>query len=347
VSHPESRWLMRAEIANLLDVEGDVLGTLGPYAQESIAAAASARRLFGHADVDRSGLLVGSEIEKVGGARVDFDGDGRVTLAELARAAEDYKGSAVLESEPIADPEERVSPDGDLSRLLDGIDPFDFERKKDGQLDRKEAERAVFAALDLDGSKRLDLHELSRHPGPLRELRFGDRAGLARFEALDRSGGGSIGPREFTLRDEDWRLLDRDDDGFCQLDPTRFASRRAREVVSRDTEWPSRRRGPRLDLPPGSSVESICEGLDADGDGQLTKRECRRRPLLFAQLDVDRSSIVEPDELERAEAVLLRWGVESGPDDFFTRWDLDGSGRVDEDEVSSVVWTLLERRGRR
>ena len=102
-----------------------------------------------------------------------------------------------------------------------------------------------------------------------------------------------------------------------------------------------------MDLPPGSSVESICEGLDADGDGQLTKRECRRRPLLFAQLDVDRSSIVEPDELERAEAVLLRWGVESGPDDFFRRWDLDGSGRVDEDEVSSVVWTLLERRGRR
>ncbi|MDB4559429.1 hypothetical protein N9293_00880, partial [Planctomycetota bacterium] len=106
------------------------------------------------------------------------------------------KGSAVLESEPIADPEERVSPDGDLSRLLDGIDPFDFERKKDGQLDRKEAERAVFAALDLDGSKRLDLHELSRHPGPLRELRFGDRAGLARFEALDRSGGGGRLARE-------------------------------------------------------------------------------------------------------------------------------------------------------
>ncbi|MGB0332894.1 MAG: hypothetical protein ACPGPE_13880, partial [Planctomycetota bacterium] len=175
----------------------------------------------------------------------------------------------------------------------------------------------------------------------------GDRAGLERFEALDRSGGGSIGPREFSLRDEDWRLLDRDDDGFCQLDPTRFASRRDRGEVPRDTEWPTRRRGPRMDLPPGSTVETICAGLDADGDGQLTKRELRRRPLLFTQLDVDRSSIVEADELERAEAVLLRWGVESGPDDFLTRWDLDGSGKVDEDEVSSVVWTLLERRSQR
>ena len=345
VSHPESRWLMRSEIEKLLDVEGDVLGTLGPYAQESIAAAASARRLFSHADGDRSGLLVGEEIAKVGGATIDLDGDGRVTLAELARTAEEYRGSAVIQAEPIPDPEERVSPDGDLARLLDSVDPFEFERKKDGRLDRKEAERAVFGALDLDGNNRLDLHELSRHPGPLRELRFGDRAGLERFEALDRSGGGSIGPREFTLRDEDWRLLDRDADGFCQLDPTRFASRRDRGEVPRETEWPTRRRGPRMDLPPGSTVESICAGLDADGDGQLTKRELRRRPLLFAQLDVDRSSIVEPDELERAEAVLLRWGVESGPDDFRTRWDMDGSGKVDEDEVSSVVWTLLGRRG--
>ena len=102
-----------------------------------------------------------------------------------------------------------------------------------------------------------------------------------------------------------------------------------------------------MDLPPGSTVETISAGLDADEDGQLTKRELRRRPLLFAQLDVDRSSIVEPDELQRAEAVLLRWGVESGPDDFLTRWDLDGSGKVEADEVSSVVWTLLERRSRR
>ena len=347
VSHPRSRWLMREEIGRLLAVEGDTLGTLGPYAQESIAAAASARRMFAHADGDGSGLLVGDEIAAVGGERNDLDGDGRVTLAELARAAEQYGRTVVLETDPITAPEERVRPDGDLARLLDGIDPFEFEKKKDGRLERKEMERAVFAALDLDGDRRLDLHELSRHPGPLRELRFGDRAGLARFEALDRSGGGTIGPREFSLRDEDWVLLDPDGDGACQLDPTRFAGRRARDEVPRDVEWPTRRRGPRLDLPPAATVESICAGLDANGDGQLTKRELRRRPMLFAQLDVDRSSIVEADELERAEGVLLRWGVESSPDDFLTRWDLDGSGRVDEDEVSPVVWTLLGRRGAR
>ena len=55
----------------------------------------------------------------------------------------------MLETDPITAPEERVRPDGDLARLLDGIDPFEFEKKKDGRLERKEMERAVFAALEV------------------------------------------------------------------------------------------------------------------------------------------------------------------------------------------------------
>ncbi|MEM1450828.1 MAG: hypothetical protein AAGI22_17035 [Planctomycetota bacterium] len=347
VSHPESRWLLKGEIGDILDVDGEALGTIGPYAQESIAAASSARRLFARADADRSGLLVAEERSKVGGDAVDRDGDGRVTLAELANFAEETGRTVLLPRAIDLGPEGRVAPDGDLARLLDVVDPFDFDKKKDGRLDRTETERAFFAALDLDGSGRLDVHELSRHPGPLRELRFGDRAGLSRFSKLDRSGGGSIGPREFDLRDEDWAALDPNGDGFCQLDPTETRIRRSRDQVMPEREWPLTRRFPVFDLPPGSKAASILAGLDRDGDGQLSKREMRKRPRLMAQLDVDRSSTIEPDELARAEELLLRWGVEGAPDDFFARWDLDRDGEVADDEVAPVVQTLLRRRPRR
>ena len=67
----------------------------------------------------------------------------------------------------------------------------------------------------------------------------------------------------------------------------------------------------------------------------------------MAQLDVARSSTLEPDELARAEELLLRWGVEGAPNDFFARWDLDRDGEVADDEVAPVVQTLLRRRPRR
>ncbi|MEM9801201.1 MAG: hypothetical protein AAGA20_12820 [Planctomycetota bacterium] len=347
VSHPESRWLLRREIERVLDVPATELGTVGPYWQESIAAASSARRMFARADVDRSGLLVGDEIAAVGGGAVDADGDGRVTLSELAEHGRMTGRTAVVPAEPIVAPESRAEPGGDLARLLDGIDPFEYERKKDGRLDRGEAERAVFAALDLDASGKLDVHELSRAPGPLRDLRFGDRVSDETFGDVDVSGSGTIGPREFHLRDEDWAVLDRDGDGVCQLDPEVFETRRDRNVGTPENEWPTQRRFPQLYLPPGTTVASLSAALDADGDGELSRRELRKAEDLARALDRDRSSIVEADELASAEELLRRWGVESVPDAFDDRWNLDGSREVDDDELAPLVRTLLRRRGRR
>ena len=355
VSHPKSRWLMRSEIERTLSVTGEQLGSSSPYAQESIAAASSARVMFARADSDRSGLLTGDEMKLVGGPGVDADGDGRVTLFELAKLTE-APGESVAESPAMEDDSEpeseltrrrsdpRVGIDGDLSRLLDGIDPFDFERKKDGKLDAKEFKAAYFAALDLVADGRLTIHEISRQPGAQRNLRFGDDIGERSMAKLDDSGGGTLSLREFTVADADWSALDVNGDGFIQLDAVRTEARTGRGTDLVPTEWPTRRRYGFVPLPPGMTSEELVAALDKSGDGALTKRELSKRPDLFQVLDTDRSTIVEADEVERGARLGAQRGVEALPDGFLRRWDLDGDGEVEIGEVPVVLWTLLSSR---
>jgi len=340
VSHPGSRWLMRGEIEAVLAVEADALGTIGYYDQPSVASASSARSILARADRDLSGVLTGDELESAVVKAVrsaDRDGDGRITLAELDAFAATGEGRTdVLEPEAaFADgPGGRVGRDGDLARLLDGIDPFEFDRRGDGVLDRRETEDAVFAALDLDGDGRLDVHEQSRQPGEARELRFG----------LGGEKPSRMSRRSFHLRDEDWDALDVNGDGHVQLDLTLLAERRRRGEEPPQPEWPVRRRYEPIDLPPGVRAEVLLEAFDDSGDGRITKSEMRRRPGLFARLDIDGTTVLEEDEIERAATLVLRWGLETVPDDFVTRWDLDGSGEVEPDELPRLARTLLARR---
>lgn len=347
VSHPGSRWLMRGEIERVLSVKGEALGTIGYYDQASVPVASSARAIFRRADKDGSGLLTGDELDAAGIEDVDDDGDGRVTLVELARFADVSEGRTQVpldEPDLPAPPEERTSPDGDLARLLDGIDPFDFDKKKDACLDAKELEAAVFAALDLDGNKKLDVHELSRHPGETRELRFGDAAAAKGFAKLDRSGGGTIGRREFRLREEDVAALDRDGDGAVQLDVSKLETRPRRGEETPRPEWPTRRIFPVVELPVGITGDQLRATFDKNRDGALTKRELRKRPDLFITFDEDRSSVIEADEVDRAAELIQLWGLDSTLDGFAGRWDLDGDGKVDEDVLPPVARTLLRRR---
>ncbi len=355
VSHPKSRWLLRSEIDRTLSVDGKALGSIDPYAQESIAVASSARAMFARADADRSGLLTGKELRLVGGARADDDGDGRVTLYELAMLGE-APGESVAESpsmamDPDAPPEEmqrrddpRVGLDGDLTLLLDRVNPFDYERKKDGKLDRKEFKQAYFAALDLVPDGKLTIHEVSRQPGAPRNLRFGDDIGARSMARLDDSGGGTISRREFTVADADWAALDVNGDGFIQMDPRLTEERTGSFTDMVDTEWPTRRRYGYAPLPPGVNRERLMEVLDKSGDGAFTKRELAKRPDLYQALDRDRSTIIEADEIDRAESIVLSRGVEVLADTFLGRWDVNGNGKVTQDEVPAVLWTLLGAR---
>ncbi|WP_145195933.1 hypothetical protein [Planctomycetes bacterium Poly30] len=355
VSHPESRWLQRSEIDRALSVKGEALGTIGLYAQESIAAASSARALFARADRDRSGLLTGGELKLVGGAGADEDGDGRVTLFELAKLNEPIGGTIAaspmsgMAAEPESEAERRRNDprtglDGDLTKLLDRIDPFAFERKKDGKLDAKEFKAAYFGALDLSGDGRLSIHEISRQPGPLRNLRFGDELGARSLAKVDDSGGGTISLREFNVGDDVWAALDRNGDGFVQLDPRRMEERSGRGMEPPEQEWPTRRRYGYLPATPRTTRDVLLETFDGNGDGVLSKRELTKRPDLFTAADTDRSTLLEDDELGRIETIVLTRGLDVMADDFLGRWDLDGSGTVDRGELPPVAWTLLSNR---
>jgi Ca2+-binding EF-hand superfamily protein len=225
--------------------------------------------------------------------------------------------------------ESRVTPDGDLARLLDGIDPFAFGRDDDLRLSRTELERAAFAALDLDGDRRLTRDEMSCYP---RHLRYRDAAADAQWRALDSTRDGSLDAREFDLLDEEWQVVDVDVDGSCRLPYDLGYWERRLQGGPVAPEWP-RRRGRTYPLPPGLTLERLLAVLDRDGDGALTTRELKRRRDLLPPIDTDTSAILEPDELERALGQLARTAVDAGPDGFEARWDLDGDGKVEEAEL--------------
>jgi len=351
VSHAKSRWLRTPEVQRILAVDAETLGLFSRYEQLAEVVSADARALFRRADADRNGLVTGAEVAGLPSG-VDLDGDGRVTLSELVdyeRVALDAatgRTRAATSGAELKLLETRVDRDGDLARLLDGLDPFEFDRNRDKRLDRKECSAALFSALDLDRSGRLSPAELSRHPGPLRQIRYGDDSGLARFGRLDRSGGGSLSLREFSMRDEEWLALDVDGDGGVQLDAGRDVEAERRGIERLPVEWPTRRPAAVIALAPTSDEARVLGALDADRDGELSKRELKRRGDLLAILDSNGDDRVDAAELGAGVARLADLGVDIAPDHFERRWDLDGDGKVQAAELPPEVERVLARRRR-
>jgi hypothetical protein len=344
-SHEGARWLTRGEIERVLSVSSEALGNIEPGDEPPDYPGKAARVFFTQLDRDRDGLLTGAERDEAGGAAVDHDGNGHVTLAELGALAHSFGDETEAAPAAAVYLATRVDPDGDLSRLLDGLDPHAFDRDDDGRLDREEMQHAFFAALDLDGNARLDLAELSRHPGDLRALRFGDLSVLERFHRRDLARGGTLSSRELPLGDEEWRALDADGDGYVQL-PVRVSKREYRAgQVGMPVEWPLRRTRV-VPLPPLVSTERLLELFDRDGDATLTKLELKTRPDLVAALDQNDDGLLSREELDDGTGFVAQTGVDACPDDWRGRWDLDGDGKVEEEELPPTGLTALRRAAR-
>ncbi len=334
VSHETSRWLWRAEIERILDVDKEALGTARQYRRQDDGSGATARLHLASLDLDGSGFLEGEELAEGTGEHSDRDGDGRIALGELARLGarpetQSPQGEA-RERSPVR--VGRTLADGDLARLLDGVNPYRHDQDKSKGLSRAEAERAVFEALDLDRDEKLTRDELSRYPGELRELRFADARATKLFERVDRNRDGRVTAREFRLEDAEWQALDADADGALRLLEPPHAFQRERGLVLPGSEWPARREELIL-LPPGISVEALLKEFDRDADEVLGQRELQARTDLLRVLDANGDQRVDRDEIARRLARLEDEGPRSLPDDFLGRWDLDGSGVVEPDEL--------------
>jgi Ca2+-binding EF-hand superfamily protein len=345
VSHVGSRWLTLPEIERLLLVPSSLLGNGTPRVASEVPGA-GARLHFQACDVDRSGLLEGDELQRAGPG-LDADGDGRVSLRELAplaRLIEPERTEAAASASEFLST--RVDRDGDLARLFDGIAPLPFDEDGNRKLDRDELSRLLFAALDLDRDRSLSMDELSRHPGELRQLRLGGSAARARFARADANGDGKIQPKELKIADAEFLALDVDRSGAVELGAQGVPAWEARGYFARGSEWPTRR-AVALSLPPRATVESLLEVFDVDGDGALGARDLKSRPGLLLELDLDRDGTAEPNELANRVQIAQAQGVEASPDDFVARWDLDGDGEVAEHELPELVRRVLSRRQRR
>ena len=347
-------------------MSGEELGTISAFDVPPEWPGATARLHLAGLDKDDSFLLEGREYAAAGGEGVDENRDGRIALIELAdhvglidreldeggmgmgRGMEDA-GSDFAPS--------RVDEEGDISRLLDGINPYDHDRDEDGRLDRTETSRAFFAALDLDGDERLSMDEGSRYPGELRQLRYHDDAARTLFRTVDRNGDKKVTRREFVVFDAEFLAMDLDRDDHVQLVPELPEDMREMGLVALAAganatvrpEWPIRRGGFST-LPPIISVDQVMAAFDADEDGRILQTEMADRPDLFRELAGNRGEITGRDVARRVDFVGPR-GVGVTYDDFQRRWDLDGDGEVEAEEMPEVPSLhfrgILGERGRR
>jgi Ca2+-binding EF-hand superfamily protein len=341
-SHAGSRWLQLDEIGRVLSVPAAKLFPAAEEREVPEIPFETARLHFLACDADRSGVLDGPEIARAGNG-FDADGDGRVLFADLAREAapKPERTESPMQDEPRA-LRTRVDLDGDLSRLLDGIAPLEFDSDGDRKLDKAETSRAFFAALDLDRSGALDLDELSRAPGDLRELRYRGPWARERIAKLDDNKDGKVQPRELAVSAEDFDALDLDRNGAVDLGQRGNPWWEARGFFADGTEWPRRRRQ-FVALSPIATPESVLAAFDSDRDGLLTAREMRKRSDLFEELDANNDDGVDRHEIEQRLGIVGAVGVDACPDSFLDRWDLDGDGKVALEEMPSIARRLRAR----
>ncbi len=228
---------------------------------------------FDRLDTNADGVLTGDEIKRPGMlARLDSDGDGKVSKDEFVKGAGQRRG-------------ERAPGEGGNRRNARGRDLSTqalrrFDRNRDGKITRDE-----FAGSD----ERFDLWDRNKdgvlteadiadaEPGaPRGPVTPGDRPRPTLAE-LDQDGNGRLSRNEFPGPDEAWRRLDRNADGWISAEELEGA-------------------GPPAPPAPGGDRAEAFRRADTDGDGRVSRREFRGTDTLFDRLDRNHDGFLDAQD---------------------------------------------------
>lgn len=234
--------------------------------------------------------------------RYDTDGDGRVTALEIREVEQGIKAKAEMEA-----PKRK-----ETFRGLDDFGEHDLDA--DGRLSRKELESYVHDACDRNRDGFVNEEEykyVDRTPGGEEKA-----VDLESFEKLDRNGDKKLSLQEFELSKEYPDALDRNNDNAVSKEEL---------IEAQIRRWGG---------VPGPSPDAVLRRMDANGDGELDRKELDGKDRLWNEINGYRPEKEDPtinkDELERyfTRVRNLRQKANS----FMTRYDLNGDGKVTRDE---------------
>ncbi|MEK7469041.1 MAG: hypothetical protein AAB074_16830 [Planctomycetota bacterium] len=234
--------------------------------------------------------------------RYDGDGDLRVTAVEIRQVEQGIKSKAEMDA-----PKRK--------EYFRGLDDFgEHDANADGRLSKKELESYIHDSCDQnrDGYVNEDEYKyVDRTPGGEEKA-----VDLQSFDKLDENHNKSLTLREFDLSKEYVDALDRNNDNLVSKEELI-------ETILR--KWGGI---------PGSSAESVLRRMDANGDGELVRKEFDGNDRLWNEINGYRPEKEDPtvnkDEIERY--ITRVRDLRQKANAFMTRYDLNGDGKVTRDE---------------
>jgi Ca2+-binding EF-hand superfamily protein len=262
-------------------------------------------------------------------AAADQDRDGKLTFAEFQNSAVARRLIASTNRD-LAEPRPRAGADDGILLRLEAARRLD--RDGDGRISRAEwtGTDEAFASLDLDHDGRIDGKDRALAgrvaPEPEADSILDEKDYLPELGELRRKLDRDKDEKISRAEAKDSRVervfdaADTSRDGFLdEYELGALAARIAERVYARN-EGNARPR----------AVPIPFAAWDKNNDGRLDNNEWVEHKYLFARVDRDRDAVVTKPELER----YVR-SVEGN--DFVSRFDLDGDGRVTLDEFGGPI----------